>query len=120
MKTAVFLMTVLAFVSCSNDLALDDETSSSTPNLKISVLQSGQIYLDGVEVTITQVENQLLQLKSKGGSVWYHREAGQQEPPPEAIEVIRLITDNRIPVSMSSKSDFSDYIDENGQSHPRQ
>jgi hypothetical protein len=51
--------------------------------------------------------------------VWYYREAGQQEPPPEAMQVIKLIADNALPVSLSSKPDFSDYIGEGGQPHPR-
>jgi hypothetical protein len=84
-----------------------------------SVFQSGKIVIDGTESTIAQVEQRLAQLKSENGSVWYYREAGQQDPPPVAMQVIKIIVENELPITLSSKPDFSDYIDENGQSHPR-
>ena len=113
-------MVALTLLGCSQQREPEDSSKNSEPHLKISVLQSGRILIDGYESTIDQVEQGLVNLKSKGGSVWYYREAGQQEPPPEAMEVIKLIADNELPITLSSKSDFSDYIDDNGQSHLRE
>ena len=81
---------------------------------------SGQILIDGTESTVAQVEQRLAQLKSEGGTVWYYREAGHQEPPPEAMQIIKMVVENELPISLSSKPDFSDYIGENGQSRPRE
>jgi hypothetical protein len=35
------------------------------------------------------------------------------------MEVLRLVLDHGLPISLSSKPDFSDYIDPSGVSHPR-
>jgi hypothetical protein len=35
------------------------------------------------------------------------------------MAVLRLVMGHRLPVSFSSKPDFSDYVDEAGASHPR-
>jgi hypothetical protein len=110
---------VLALVGCSSEHEPTGQSPPQGPVLKVSVLQSGKILLDGTEATIPQVERRLAELKSEGGAVWYYRQAGEQKPPPEAVQVIKLVTDNGLPISLSSKSDFSDYIGEDGQSHSR-
>ena len=51
--------------------------------------------------------------------VWYHREAAEGEPPAEAMQVMKLIVDKQVPISLCSKADFSDYVDRKGVSHPR-
>ena len=55
----------------------------------------------------------------KNEVVWYYREAGKEEPPPQAMNVIKLVIEHNRPISLSSKADFSDTIDENGNSAPR-
>jgi hypothetical protein len=37
----------------------------------------------------------------------------------QAIEAFKLIVESKLPISLSTKSDFSDYVDEKGQSLPR-
>lgn len=75
--------------------------------------------LDGKESTLSEVRKALEGAKAKSGAVWYYRESGKGEPPPQAIEVFKLIVENKLPVSLSTKPDFSDYVDQKGQSHPR-
>ena len=58
-------------------------------------------------------------VKEKNGVVWYYREDGPGEPSREAIEVIKMVVERKLPISLSSKPDFSDYIDEHGNSKPR-
>lgn len=41
------------------------------------------------------------------------------EPPPPGTAVIQLIIKHQLPVSMSTKPDFSDYVDDKGVSRPR-
>lgn len=84
---------------------------------RISVLASGRILWDGKAATISEVKRALERMKAKSGTVWYYRESG--EPPPEAIELFKLMVENQLPISLSSKADFSDYVDEEGRSHPR-
>lgn len=56
--------------------------------------------------------------RAKRGSVWFYRESGAQ-PPGEAVEVFKLIVEHKVPVTLSTKPDFSDFIDEQGVARPR-
>ena len=120
MRTVLVLITAFALLGCSCQAEPDGTPKSTKPHVKISVLQSGKILIDGTESTIAQVGQRILQLKSEGGLVWYYREAGQQDPPSEAMQVIKLVAENGLPITLSSKPDFSDYIGEDGLSYPRE
>jgi hypothetical protein len=96
-----------------------DMRMQKSPVLRISVLASGKVWLDGRETNLAEIKKVLGKARSEGAIVWYYRESGKGEPPKEAMEVIKLVVENNLPISMSSKPDFSDYIDEKGQSHPR-
>ena len=41
----------------------------------------------------------------------YYRENPAQEPPPSAMAAVKLVIKYRLPVSFSSKPDFSDTVD---------
>ena len=113
------MITALCLVSCSRHKDSTPAPKDTKPVLKISVFQSGKILLDGKESSMAQVEESLNQLKKEGGVVWYYREAGQQPAPPIAMQVVKMVVVKRLPITMSSKPDFSDYIGEDGQPHPR-
>jgi len=87
--------------------------------LRISVLSSGRILLEGKKATLVTVNKALAKAQSAGKPVWYYRESGKGEPPIEAIEIVKLVVAHKLPISLSSKPDFSDYIDDEGHSHPR-
>jgi hypothetical protein len=89
------------------------------PVAKVSALASGKLLLNGQPASLATIEAEFKKLRSNNGSVWYYRENSQAEPPPEAMAVIELVVKHRLPVSMSSKPDFSDYIDQHGNSKPR-
>ena len=86
--------------------------------LKISVQSSGAILLDGNPVDMEQLEDSLKKAKEANDVVWYYREASAAAPPPQAMQVIQLVVKHKLTVTLSSKSDFSDYVDASG-SHPR-
>jgi hypothetical protein len=86
--------------------------------VKISVLSSGTVLLDGKPIGLADLDNALQAAKGENAVVWYYREAGLTEPPPQAKEVIDLIIKHRLPIRLSSKKDFSDAVDEQGTSHP--
>ncbi|MGH7796557.1 MAG: hypothetical protein ACREQ2_16950 [Candidatus Binatia bacterium] len=96
-----------------------EKNSSDAAVTRISVLMTGKILLGAKEATVSDVKRALDRAKTERGVVWYYRESGKGEPPPEAIEVFNLIVENKVPIILSSKPDFSDYIDEKGLSHPR-
>jgi hypothetical protein len=105
---------LLSFSKYPSDQRLPKESV-----LRISVLSSGTILLEGKKVTLTKVKKALAKAQSDRSPVWYYRESGKGEPPIEAIEIVKLVVENRLPISLSSKPDFSDYIDDEGQSRPR-
>ena len=82
---------------------------SAPPVAKVAVTTKG-VTLDGAAVTLEQLKVKLADLKKRSGAVWYYREAstGAGDPPPQALEVIQLIVEQKLPVSMATRPDFSD------------
>ena len=85
-------------------------TSADPPIGKVRVYRNGKMTLDGRQVTIDEMRKGLSALKGKNGIVWYYREAGEQEAHPNAALVVQAIIDNKLPVSMSNKEDFSTVV----------
>ena len=79
--------------------------------LKISVLASGVVLLDGQPTEIGQLDKIFQAAKESNTSVLYYREAVGGEPPPQGMEVIKLVVKHKLPISMSTKPDFSDVVD---------
>ena len=52
----------------------------------------------------------LAALAQNKGVVLYGRDAAEEEPHPNAMQVIQLVVANRLPIRMSTKSDFSDAV----------
>ena len=75
--------------------------------LKVSLLQSGKILADGAEIPLDGLDARLAQVRSRSGVVWYYREGAQAEPPPAAMEVMKLVVKHSLPVSMSSETSSS-------------
>ena len=88
--------------------------SSEAPILKIAVMADGRITVDGSPATIESVRASLKQLAERKGVVWYYREAGHAEPPPQSEEVIQAVIQNRVPIRLSSRPDYSDAIGMDG------
>ena len=86
--------------------------------LKISVLASGAVLVDGQPVALDRLDGMLRELKAGKGTVWYFREAAAN-PEAVGLQVMKLVSEHRLPVSMSTRPDFSDYVDARGISHPR-
>ena len=87
--------------------------------VKISVLASGEMLLDGQSADSRQLDLVLEKVKLEGGQVWYYREASGAAPTPLSRAVIQSVVRHKLPISLSSKPDFSDWVDAKGVSHPR-
>ena len=87
--------------------------------LKLSALASGELLLDGKPIGLDALEQTLQAADKDTTGVWYYREAAGQEPHTNAKTVIDLVIKHKLRVSLSSKPDFSDYVDAKGVSHPR-
>jgi hypothetical protein len=90
----------------------------SRPVAKVKVSQAGQIELNGTNVTLEELRVALTSLKDENGEVWYYRERPAGPAPAVATKVISVIANAELPIRMSSKPDFSDYIDADGKSVP--
>jgi hypothetical protein len=87
--------------------------------IHVQSLRSGVITVDGKPVTLSELSVALAQIKTKNGTVLYYREGPNQEPTEHQFEAFKEIMAARVPISFSSRPDFSDFIDENGHSRPR-
>lgn len=93
---------------------------AAEPVAKVSVLSSGKILLDGKSTTLAALDAALSELAKSKGVVWYYRQAAQAaEPPAVSMQVIQLVIKHRLPISMSTKPDFSDAVGPDGQLHSR-
>jgi len=87
--------------------------------LRISILTTNKVLLDGKPVKPAQLINALSWAQERNGEIWYFRENAAEKAPPVAEKVIRLLLESRLPISLSTKPDFSDYIGKDGTIHPR-
>jgi hypothetical protein len=92
----------------------------NAPVLKIAVLADGHITVDGSPATVDSVRVSLERLAEQKGVVWYYREAPDAKAPSEATEVIQAVIANRIPISLSSRPDYSDALGPDGRLVPRE
>jgi hypothetical protein len=93
--------------------------STSSHAVRVSALASGQVLLNGVPSDLAAIEKAFAQLQSQKGEVWYYRENANSEPTPQAMAVIELVVKYKLPITMSTRPDFSDYVGGDGVSHPR-
>jgi hypothetical protein len=109
-------MGVLSFLSggCNKEPASQSSVNPDAPVLKVAVFADGRLDVDGKASTIPALRESLRNLSDKHGVVWYYREAGQQDPPSIAMEVMKAVVDARLPIRLSSRPDYSDAIGADG------
>ena len=89
--------------------------------VKVKVMSDGLIVVDGETVTLSQFQERIGRCDPAKATVWYYREnPNSSEPPAVAFKVLDIVMKQRLAISLSSKADFSDVIDDKGESHPRQ
>jgi hypothetical protein len=81
------------------------------PKIEVKVMADGSVFLDGQPATLATIDEKFAELAKAKGTVRYYRESAQSQPPPVAKDVIALVAKHRLPISFSSKPDFSDTID---------
>lgn len=77
-------------------------------------MADGRITVNSSPATIDSLRISLQRLAEQRGVVWYYREAGQAKAPPESTEVMQAVIENRLPIRLSSRPDFSDAIGSDG------
>ena len=87
--------------------------------IRIQIMQNGPLLLDGKPSTIADVRAAVERAKEGKLAVWYYRENADAPATDSQMEALKIITDAGVPVSLSTKADFSDYVGEDGRSRPR-
>jgi len=85
--------------------------AAAGPVLKITVLTSGVVLVDGERTMVPLLEPELVALKARGGEVWYFREGDQPYPGLSGLTVFALLIKHRVPTSLSELPDFSDLVE---------
>jgi hypothetical protein len=85
--------------------------SAAGPVLKITILTSGVVLVDGERTMVPLLEPELVALKARGGEVWYFREGDQPYPGASGLTVFALLIKHRVPTSLSELPDFSDLVE---------
>jgi hypothetical protein len=92
---------------------------SPQDRVQVKILADGTILADDVQVSLEELGVHFAALKRNNGTVWYYRESARAEPHPNAMEAFKLIVDHKLPMTMSTKSDFTDAVGPDGVPHPR-
>jgi hypothetical protein len=87
---------------------------ADSPYVKIWVSKAGDIEVDGTPTELSAVGPALATLAQKKGVVLYGRDAAGEEPHPKAMEVIKMVVANRLPIRMCRSRDFSDAVRPDG------
>jgi hypothetical protein len=122
MRTNLIMLFLAAafFIGCEKQEKSTSRHFNGEIVIKISVLQSGKILADGSEISLADLDARLSQIQNRNGVVWiYHEGDPGKNLMPIWRSVVDLVGKHGLPVSQSRKSDFSDYMDEKGVSHPR-
>jgi biopolymer transport protein ExbD len=104
----------LLFGGCSKKPAAQSPVASDAPVIKVSVFADGRITADGSPATVDSLRESFKKLAEQKGAVWYYREAGQAEPPPQAMQVMQAVVEAGLPIRLSSRPDYSDSIGPDG------
>lgn len=99
-RTIAAFLVVLALVA--------GPACAAGPVLKISVLTSGVVLVNGERTMVPLLEPELVALKAQGGEVWYFREGDYAYPGPSGITLFGLLIKHRVRTSLSDRADFSD------------
>ena len=117
MKAALLAMAAVALGGCGSNAA------EPTPQVvKVAVLRDGAILVDGVPSDGEQLKRRLSEAGQRA-RVLYYRDDSDRDPSSSAERSMTLVLETamsaRVPISLSSKPDFSDMVDGQGVSHPR-
>jgi hypothetical protein len=88
---------------------VSDEATGGHPHVRVvAVLHSGQIQLDGREVTLRELADELLKAKAEGSTVEFDDAVRSHGFPPKAADVMNLIAANKLRVVVIKPSAAQD------------
>jgi hypothetical protein len=120
MRRATLPVVVLLAVACRSGDGGGDVKPAQGPIVKVRVYSGGRMTLDDTPISIEGLTAVFVDLKEKGGSVWYYGNRGESEPHPNAMAVVQAVIEARLPISFSSEEDFSNVVLPEGTTKPRE
>ena len=115
---AVYALMALTFFSNGASASM-----MNCPHVIYVSVSAATVSVNSEVVAIADIKERLQSLKQSAKYIFYYRENAQSEPTDEEWQRSKQILDAmmslRLPISLSSKPDFSDSIDGQGNSQPR-
>ena len=97
---AWLLAGIVAAWACAGHAAETESKPKPTPVHRVKVSKTGQVYVNGRVVNLTDVAADLLKLKERGEGIVYYRESPRRDPTPEATAVFEVIAATKTPIQM--------------------
>jgi biopolymer transport protein ExbD len=120
MKLVSFALIIATVIGCNrNDQNAGAGAKAKPVDVKVAIFADGSITVDGKPAALEELAKHLESTKNASGTVWYFREAANDEPHPNAMKVMELVLNNRLPITLSTKPDFSDVVGPDGIPRPR-
>lgn len=85
-------------------------TAQHRRSVRLTVLSNGVLIADGSLTTVRDLDLILAKLREEQGVVWYYRENSRGEPPPTAVEALKLVVKHGLPLSFFSDPDYRDEV----------
>jgi hypothetical protein len=110
---------IICVTGCDRSPVVQSEPPKKVSNtaskiLKVAVYRDGKVVIDGAALSIEDAARHIGAAADSETSIFYYREAGEEEPHPNASKIIAAVVEAKLPISLSSEPDFSTYVDENG------
>ena len=111
----LFIPSLMFLGGCKNQNSVVKMRTADTPYAKVYLSKSGQVTLDGKNVTLEELDRALEALAQKHGVVLYSREAPQEaQPHPIFKNILDIVAKNELPIRLCVNSDCSDALTADG------
>jgi len=97
----------------------DRGTLSSCDILQVSVLSSNKVLLFGVEMELAELSIAFQDAAKNDGVVLYFNENNVKDNQSVSSQIVQMVIDHQLPITMSFEADFSDLVYPYGNLKPR-
>jgi len=122
-STASLMFGVLAALTIAFTAAAQTPPHPRPQDVQVGIVHEAVVILDGHPSTLADVDARFRTAEKAGGMVWYFRDPSTAKSDADmqaAHQLFDLIARHHLSITLSSKSDYSDYVDmQDGSLHPR-
>ena len=111
----VSLLVATVFVlSGAIGMSADTPNFQTEPHLAVLLTSDAHLIVDGKPATLEQTEGAIDTLKRRGGTFWYARENGNQEPSAAQVKLFEAllgyVADAQLPVRLFTDGTFTKLV----------